>query len=339
MGVPLSRPLPRRIRAALHHLRRRRLVGAALAGALPRAAAGQSPAARRPLRVLVGFPAGSTPDVFLRMLSEPLAQRLGQAVVVENRPGATGAIAAEAAARAAPDGETLLLMPHSTLLLPAMRRDLPFDPVGDFAPVAGVASAPLLLVVPPGGPHDLAGFVAAARAAGDRLAYGMSGVGASPHLAMALLARAAGFAPTEVVFRGDPEIFTGLLSGQVGAAFALAPTALALVREGSLRALGATSRARLPALPEVPTMAEAGWPDVTLASWWGLVAPRGTPPGAVERIAAALRPALAAPGFGGRLAAAGAEVLDLGPAPFAAFIAEERRRLLAIYAGLGIGAG
>jgi tripartite-type tricarboxylate transporter receptor subunit TctC len=141
MGVPLSfppsRPTPRRARAALHHLRRRRLVGAALAGTLPRAASGQTPALRRPLRVLVGFPAGSTPDIFLRMLAEPLAERLGQAVVVENRPGATGAIAAEAAARAAPDGETLLLMPHSTLLLPAMRRDLPFDPVADFVPVAG----------------------------------------------------------------------------------------------------------------------------------------------------------------------------------------------------------
>jgi tripartite-type tricarboxylate transporter receptor subunit TctC len=203
-----------------------------------------------------------------------------------------------------------------------------------------VASAPLLLVVPPGAGHDgAAGFVAATRAQGDRLAYGMSGVGASPHLAMTLLARAAGFAPTEVVFRGDPEIFAALLSGQIGAAFVLAPTAIALVREGRLAALGTTSGARLPALPAVPTMAEAGWPEVTLASWWGLVAPRGTPAPVVERLAASVRPALGAPGFGARLAAAGAEVLDLGPAPFAAFMAEERRRLLAIYAAMGLGAG
>ena len=331
MAVPLRRP-----RAALHHLRRRRLVGATLAGALPRAAAAQETPGR-PVRVLVGFPGGSMPDLIARLLAEPMGARLGAPVVVENRPGATGAIAAEAAARAAPDGRTLLMMPHSALLLPVTRRNLGFDPAVDLEPVAGLAAAPLVLVTDPAlGLRDLDGFVALARARGDALAYGMSGPGASPHMAMALLARAAGIAPTGVAYRGDPEIFTALLSGQVAAAFVLAPTAVPLVREGRLTALAVTAEARLPALPAVPTAAEAGWPEVAIASWWGLAAPRGTPAAEVARLAAVARAGLASPGFGARLAEGGAVVLDLGPEAFGAFIGRERARLLALAAELGV---
>lgn len=334
--IPIVQPSHARPRAALHYLRRRRVVGVALAGVLP-CPAGAQPDPRRPIRVLFGFTAGSTPDVIMRMLAEGMSERLGRPVLVENRPGAVGAIAAEAAARAAPDGSTLLLMPHSVLVLPALRRDLPFDPVADFVPVAGMAAAPLALVADPAlGLRSVADFLALARERGDRLAYGMSGLGASPHLAMALLARTAGIAPTAVAFRGDPEIFTALLSSQVSAAFVLAPTAVALVREGRLTGLGVTSGARLPALPEVPTMAEAGLPEVTLASWWGLVAPRGTPEPVIASLEQAVRPALAAQGFVARLHATGAEVLDLGPAELGAFIARERTRLLTLFAELGL---
>jgi tripartite-type tricarboxylate transporter receptor subunit TctC len=330
--MPSRHPRPR---SALHYLRRRRVVGAALIGALPGGARAQAPG--RPLRVIFGFPAGSTPDIILRLLAEGMAERLGHPVIVDNRPGATGAIAAEAAFRAAPDGETLLLMPHGALLLPALRRDLGFDPAVDFVPVAGMASSPLVLVVPPSlGTPDLAALVAEARSRGDRFAYGMSGIGASPHLAMALLARAGGFAPTAVPFRGDPEIFTALLGGQIQAAFVLAPTAIPLIREGRLRALAVTSRERLSALPAVPTSAEAAQPDVLLSSWWGLVAPRGTPSAAVARLSGAARATLAAPGFGRRLNEVGALVMDLGPEEFGHLIRQERERLLALYAALGL---
>jgi tripartite-type tricarboxylate transporter receptor subunit TctC len=334
MAVPLRRPA--NPRAALHHLRRRRLVGAALAGTLPRTAAAQEGAAR-PTRVLVGFPGGSMPDLIARLLAEPMAARLGAPLVVENRPGATGAIAAEAAARAAPDGRTLLVMPHSALLLPVTRRGLSFDPDLDFAPVAGLAAAPLVLVTNPAlGLRTVDEFVTLARARGEALAYGTSGPGASPHMAMATLARAAGISPTAVAYRGDPEIFTAILSGQVAAAFVLAPTAVPLAREGRLTALAVTAGARLPALPQVPTTAEAGWPDVTITSWWGLVAPRSTPSAEIERLSAAARAATAAPGFGARLAEGGAVVLDLGPAEFGAFIARERARLLRLAAELDL---
>jgi tripartite-type tricarboxylate transporter receptor subunit TctC len=333
-----AEPKPSGTRAALNHLRRRRLVGTSLAAtAWPHLAPGQASWPQRPVRVLFGFPAGSTPDAILRLLAGTLGEQLGQPVLVDNRTGAAGAIAAEAAARAPADGHTLLLLPHSTLVLPLVRRDLGFDPMADFVPVAGMASAPLILVVAPQlGVRDLDGFLALARARGDALAYGMSGVGASPHLAMTRLAREAGITPTAVTFRGDPEIFTALLSGQVQAAFVLAPTAVPLVREGKLLGLGVTAPRRLPLLPELPTIAEAGQPAVELASWWGLVAPRGTSPEIVRRLAAAMEPALAAPLLQARLGAVGAEALTLGPEAFGRFMHSERARLADLYETLGL---
>jgi tripartite-type tricarboxylate transporter receptor subunit TctC len=338
MIVSVRRPAAVRPVAALHHLRRRRLVGCSIAAtAVSRRGTAQASWPQRPIRIIFGFPAGSTPDTILRVLATGLGERLGQPVLVENRTGATGAIAAEAVARAQPDGHTLLLLPHGTLVLPLLRRDLGFDPMVDFVPVAGVASAPLVLVVPAAlGVRDLAGFLQLARERGEKLAYGMSGVGASPHLAMALLARAAGISPTAVSFRGDPDILAALLSGHLQAAFALAPTAASLVRDGQLLGLGVTAPARLPLLPETPTMAEAGQPDVSLASWWALVAPRGTPPGVVDRLADSVAPLLASPLLKSRLSAVGAETLDMGPAPLGVFIRAERERLGALYAALGL---
>jgi len=327
------------VHAALGPLRRRRVVGAALLGSVPRIAGAQGLPAH-PVRILFGFPAGSTPDVILRVLAERMAARLGQPVVVENRPGAVGAIAGEAAARATPDGTTLLFMPQGHLVLSALRPDLPFDPLADFVDVAGIVAAPLVLVADPGlGLRDASSLVELGRARGDRLAYGMSGIGANPHLAMAMFARRTGIAPTAVPFRGDPEIFTALLSRQVGMAFALAPTAIPLVRDDRLQALGVTAAQRMPALPDVPTMAESGWPEVTLSSWWALVAPARTAPPALQLLRSAARAALTAPEFQDRMAASGAQVVDLGPDGFAPFALAERSRLLGLYRELGLTAG
>jgi tripartite-type tricarboxylate transporter receptor subunit TctC len=335
-ALPLTRPaVRRRPGLALHHLRRRRIVGGALLAAMRPGVAAAQPQARRALRVLLGFPAGSTPDTLMRLIAGALGERLGQPVVVENRPGAVGAIAGEAAARSAPDGTTLLMMPHGFLVLPALQPGLPFDPVQDFVFVAGVASAPLVLLANPAlGLRSAADFVAHAR--GREVAYGMSGVGASPHLAMEVFARRAGFSATAVPFRGDPEILPAILSGQVAGAFALAPTAVPLAREGRLTPLAVTAPARLAALPGVPTMAEQGWPDATLASWWGLVGPKGIAPAEAARLGAAARGALSAAAVADRLGETGVVPLDLGPEEFGAFALRERARLLALYEELGL---
>jgi tripartite-type tricarboxylate transporter receptor subunit TctC len=305
--------------------RRRPLLLAAASAALPSAARAQAAwAPERPVRLIVGFAAGGSTDVTARLVAAALSERLGQPVVVENRPGAGGNIAAEAAARAAPDGHTLLMGVSGILAAnPALYRNLPFDPVRDFAPISQIAFIPNLVVVHPDLPAaDLAGFVAHAKANAGRVHYGSAGNGTSLHLAGALLAARAGLALVHVPYRGGAPATTDLLSGKIQMLASPLVEVVAHVQAGRLRPLAVTTARRSPLLPDVPTVAET-IPGFEVALWNGLLAPAGTPPPAIARFAAEAAAALRGAELRNKLAEQGSEPAPSTPEEFARFIRAE----------------
>jgi tripartite-type tricarboxylate transporter receptor subunit TctC len=306
-------------------MHRRRTLLAALAGApLARTAAAQPWAPERPVRLLVGFAAGGSTDVTARLMAQALGERLGQPVVVENRPGAGGNIAAEAAARSAPDGHTLLMGTSGVLAAnPALYRSVPFDPLRDFAPISQVAFIPNLVVVHPDFPaRDLPGLVAHARAHPGEVHYGSAGTGTSLHLAGALLAARAGIELVHVPYRGGAPAATDLLSGKIQMSASPLVEVVAHVQAGRLRPLAVTTANRSALLPEVPTVAET-IPGFEVALWNGLLAPAGTPRAAVQRIAAEAAASLRSPEMRQKLAEQGSEPVGSAPEAFAAFIRAE----------------
>ncbi|TDG29324.1 tripartite tricarboxylate transporter substrate binding protein [Paracraurococcus ruber] len=317
-----------------HRLPRRALLAAPLlAPALPRPLRAQ---AGRPVRLLVGFPPSAIPDLVSRLFAPALSEALGQPVVVENRPGAGGALAAEALLRAPADGQTLMMMAQYLPALPAVQRHVPFD-VAEVLPLAGTAQAPLVLLATPDlDVRDLDGFLALARRQGEALAYGHSGLASAPNLAMALLRDSAGIAPLAVGYRGEPEILNGLLTGAVRCGFGFLPGAAAQIGGGRLRGLGITTAERAALLPEIPSFAELGHPAVRIGAWWAVAVPRATPAGIQARIAAAVTQVRALPETRARLQSAGALPLDLEGEPLLAFTAAERDRQLGLFRRLGV---
>jgi tripartite-type tricarboxylate transporter receptor subunit TctC len=305
--------------------RRNLLALAGLAG-LPRLVRAQP--AGRPIRLIVAFAPGGATDVAARLLAERLAEGLGQPVVVENRAGAAGIIGTEAAARSPADGLTLLMGTISThaMNLPLYGRRLSYDPVKDFAPVSRVATGPNLLVVHPSVPaRSVAELVALAKAKPGGLAYGSGGNGTSTHLAAEMFKAMAGVDLLHVPFRSTAPAATALAAGQVQVMFDTIISALPLVREGQVRALAVTAPERLPALPDLPTVAET-LPGFEMGIWVGLFVPAGTPAAAIARIDAATRAALAMPGLQARLEGIGAQPFPAGPEEFAAFLQAEIAR-------------
>ena len=305
--------------------RRLLLLLAGTAAIPPLAARAQAPwAPERPVRLLVGFAAGGSTDVTARLVAAALSDRLGQPVVVENRPGAGGNIAAEAAARSAPDGHTLFMGVSGILAAnPALYRNLPFDPLRDFAPVSQIAFIPNLVVVHPDLPvSDLAGFIAHAKANPGRVHYGSAGNGTSLHLAGALLAARAGLALVHVPYRGGAPATTDLLSGKIQMLASPLVEAVAHVQAGRLRPLAVTTARRSPLLPDVPTVAET-IPGFEVALWNGLLAPAGTPAPAVARLAAETAAALRGEELRRKLAEQGSEPAPSTPEDFARFIRAE----------------
>jgi tripartite-type tricarboxylate transporter receptor subunit TctC len=240
----------------------------------------------RPIRLIVPFPAGSSPDLIARMLGEKLGAVLGQPVVVENRPGAGGNIGTGMVAKAAPDGYTLLLTINGPLVTaPTLSRHLSYDPVRQLAPVTLVATSPNVLVVDARLPvHDVRAFVALARAKPGSLNYGSVGNGSAAHLAMEQFKTAAGIDLQHVPYPGFAQITTAMVGGQVQAAFMVPAIAMPLVNAGKLRVLAVTTSGRNALLPSVPTVAESGYPGFEAISWQAILAPAGTPAPVIDRL-------------------------------------------------------
>lgn len=240
----------------------------------------------RPVKLIVGFEPGGNTDTVARIVAQKLGERLGQQVVVENKLGAAGTIGTGEAARAAADGYTLTMGTTTThAIAPAAFAKLPYDPVADFEPLALVASAPYLLVVLPTFPaKNLQEFIAAVKQQPGKYNYGSAGQATTTHLVMATLATKAGLEMVHIPYKGNAPATTAVLGGQVEILFGALPPLLPHVTAGKLRALAISSGKRSASLPEVPTVAEQGFPGYDMALWLGFFAPKGTPPAIVKRL-------------------------------------------------------
>jgi tripartite-type tricarboxylate transporter receptor subunit TctC len=281
----------------------------------------------RSLRMVVGFPPGGAVDIAARLVADLLTPRLGQSVVVENRPGGSGTIGVTAVAQAAPDGYTLgAIAVNSLSIHPYLFARLPYDPERDLLPVSLAWEAPLVLVVPAAHvpARDVAELVAWARRQRGGVSFGSSGVGTTVHLSGELFCRRAGIQGVHVPFRGGSEAMTSLLRGDLGFVVDNVPTALPAIRSGALRPLAVTSAERWPDLPEVPTMAEAGVPDLVATSWGTVCAPAGTDAAIVARLSDAMRALAADPAAAERFRPTGNRLLGTTPEEAAARAARER---------------
>jgi tripartite-type tricarboxylate transporter receptor subunit TctC len=280
----------------------------------------------RPIRLVVGFAPGGAADFVSRALQDPLSKALGQPIVVENRPGAGSSIAAEHAAKSAPDGYTVLIAsPSSILVNPLLSPKNPFQPLKELVPVSKVSASPLILAVNPAlGIDSMPSLIDYAKKNPGKLNYASSGNGSAPHLAAVLFRRLAGIDIVHVPFKGGAPAVQSVLAGDTQLSFATPPSVLPLVQAGRLRALAVTSRQRTPLVPGVPGMAEAGLPDYEISFWYGFFVPSGTPPEVTRRLYAATSQALRAPGVSETLAREGTEVSGSNsPEDFAAFLSED----------------
>lgn len=301
---------------------RRALLGAAMV--LPGTASAQ-PALPPTITLLVGAAPGGTTDTLAREVAEALRERLSRNVVVENRAGAGGNVAATAVARAAPDGGTLLVAFTSHTLNAVLMRNLPYRPVEDFTPVALLARLPasVLAVGPSVRERDLGGFVAAARARPDLYSFGIGGVGSSLHMQTVLFRGALGLSGPEVPFRGTAPALLDVVAGNVDAMFVPLDVASPVIREGRVRALAVSGERRLRSLPDVPVLREAVPDARTAAAWFGVLGPAGMGAPTVAALNEAIVVALRAPRIVERVENAGGEVSSLAPAEFRAFLVDD----------------
>jgi tripartite-type tricarboxylate transporter receptor subunit TctC len=294
---------------------------AAVVAAAPCATAQDYPA--KPVRLVVAYPPGGAVDFVARLLAEKLTASLGQTVIVENKAGAGGLVGSEQVVKAAPDGYTLLLGTVSShAIAPSVYRKMPYDPVADFAPVSLVALTPYIITVNPDVPaRTLAELIALAKSKPDALNFGSSGNGTTPHLAGELFNTMAGTKIHHVPYKGSAPMVTDLLGGQVQVAFD--NTVIPNIRAGKLRGLAVTGPARLAAVPDIPTAAEAGLPGYEAVGWMGLYAPKGTPAPIVARLATDTAKAMAAPDVREKLNGMGFQAKTDSPAAFDAYLRSE----------------
>lgn len=286
----------------------------------------------RPIRVIVPFAAGGNADVIARVLQPRLQEKLGQPVVVENRPGAGGSVGAEAVARARPDGYTLLIGSNGPLSVnPVVQARLPYDAAKDFAPIAMAMQVPHCLVAQPNAPwRSVADVVAASRAApGEGIGIGTAGVASATHLSLEAFKAQTGARLLHVPYRGGGAAVPDFLAGNLPMLFTEFSTAIPLHRDGKARVIAVAAATRLPALPDVPTMIEQGVTGFTAGSYVGLLAPSGTPPEAMRALGVAMAAIVVEPDFRSRMQGMGGEAAAgalATPAGFAAFIAEDLTR-------------
>ena len=272
----------------------------------------------------MSYPPGGGADLMARLVAPRMQEALGQTVVVENKPGASGQIAAAEVARAAPDGHTLLFDASSYAVNPSLFASLPYDPAKAFTPVSVLVLFPNVLVVTPGFPaRDVKELVAAAKAAPDTISFASSGNGSAQHLAGELFRQKTGVKITHVPYKGGAPAMNDVMGGQVPMFFANMASSLGHIQGGKLRPLAITGAARSSALPGVPTMAEAGVPGYVVYEWNAMFAPAGTPAPLLAKLADAVHKALAAPDVRARIASLGGEIADYGPVEADRFVREQ----------------
>ncbi|MBP0447612.1 tripartite tricarboxylate transporter substrate binding protein [Roseomonas sp. SSH11] len=309
---------------------------AMLAAALLFPAASRAALPDRPLRIVLGFPPGSGPDLVARLLADGLKDGLPAGVVVDNKPGAAGAIAAQEVARAAPDGTTLLLGEVGQLAMaPSTYARLPYDPARDFAPIAEVAAADFALVVPASIPvGSFAEYLAWAKAR-PSIFLGTFGAGTPGHFGAAILANSAGLKAEPVHFRSTGDAMGAVLNGNVQGMFGTVALVAPHVRDGRLKALAVTGPARSPLLPGVPGVAELNQPDLAFNAWFGLVAPAATPAAVRDALEGATLRALRSPALQNRMQEAGFRVAGNGQAAFGTLMREETARWAGVVRATG----
>jgi len=308
--------------------RRRFLQLAACAAALPvlsRTARAQTYPAR-PVRIIVGFPAGGAADISARLIGQCLSERLGQAFVVENRPGAGGNIATEAVVNASPDGHTLLLVNPGAAINAWLYDKLNYDFVRDVAPVAGIIRVPNVMQMNPSVPvKTVPEFIAYAKANPDKINMGSAGTGSSNHVSGELFKMMTGVRMVHVPYRGAAPALTDLIAGQVQVLFSAITSSIEYIKAGKVRALAVTTATRSEALPELPTVADFV-PGYEASNWWGVGAPKSTPAAIVDQLNKEINAALADPKMKARLADLGGMTLTGSPADFGKLVADETEK-------------
>ena len=292
----------------------------------------------KPIRIVVGFAPAGPADVMARLIGQRLTASLGQSVIIDNRPGASGTIGARAVAESEADGYTLMLANTSTLIVaPLIYRNVSYDPERSFAPVALLGTTSNLLIVHPALPvRSVAELVALARAKPGKLNYASAGIGTPPHLVGETFKQKVGIDVAHVPYKGGGPSLQATVAGETQYSSENPASALPLAEAGAVRALAVSSPARLAQLPDVPTMIEAGVPDFAFVSFTGVVTPAGTPAVVVSRLNSAINESLGSPELAGTVAKLGVETKISSPDAFAAFLAAERERWSAVVKAAGV---
>jgi tripartite-type tricarboxylate transporter receptor subunit TctC len=296
-----------------------RLVAALCFSIMPMLALAQAYPSKT-VRVVVPYPPGGPTDIAARIVAQKLSENMRQSFVVENRPGATGMIGTDLVAKAAPDGYTLLVNASVQVIYPSLFAKMAFDPIKDFSPVTVLAQGPLVLLVNPDLPvKSVKDLVALAKSKPGKLQFGSSGNGAATHLSAEAFKILAGVDMQHVTYKGSTPALTDVMGGHVQLMFDSMSSSLPFIKAGKLRALAVTTAVRSPAMPDLPTIAEAGVPGYDLSTWYGLWAPAGTPKDIVSKLSTEVAKILKTPDVRERLAALGSEPVGNSPDEFARF--------------------
>ena len=298
---------------------------------------GAKPYPAQNIRLIVPFSPGGATDIVARVISEKVAANLGQSIYVENKPGAGTTIGSAEAAKAAPDGYTLLMVSGAQLLSPAIYKNLTYDPLESFAPIARLTGSGQVMTVPPSlNVKSVQEFIALAKAKPGSVNYGSSGNGSNQHLGGALFAQFTGAPMTHVPYKGSAQVITDLLAGRIQVSFMAIQNATPLITSGKLRPLAVTARQRWVGLPDVPTFTEVGYPGVESAGWIGIVAPRATPQPVIARVFDALKGAFETEEVRGMLRSSGTAVAIATPTEFAAIMRADSEKLLKLASLIGL---
>ncbi len=305
---------------------------------LPTVQADGAPYPAKALRIIVPFPAGSTADVRTRQIAKPLAQRLGQSVIVENKPGASGTIGNTFVAKAPPDGYTLLYVNNSSLsIAPYLLRDLPYDGGRDLAPITLLATAPAVLVVHPSfAANSVRELAALAKTQPGKLTYGASGIGSAQHLPGAQFAKMANIELLLIPYKGDSETMLDLVNNRLSMSFATPTATLPHLKSGKLKALAVTSVKRLAILPNVPTMQESGFADYEWHNWFGYMAPATTPAAAIARLQREFAAVVQSADLRADFLSAGYEIIASTPEQFTAVVKRDQPRYGKLIRDIGL---